>query len=176
MFSLNKITTHRNAEREINCLFRGEELEKEFPEAVSFQDTEFNAILRHIDYGILHLKGKALVRGVFPCARCLSDVKFESKLEPEAYFVPEQNFDIWEEMALSDDALDCEIYSGNKINLFEVLTKAFFQSLPSVILCGDDCRGLCPYCGKDLNTGDCGCEADHKKDNAGSFGVLKNLL
>lgn len=31
------------------------------------------------------------------------------------------------------------------------------MSLPTKVLCKDDCRGLCPDCGKDLNTGGCNC-------------------
>ena len=26
------------------------------------------------------------------------------------------------------------------------------------VLCREDCKGLCPHCGKDLNEGPCGCE------------------
>lgn len=31
--------------------------------------------------------------------------------------------------------------------------------LPTRILCSEDCKGLCPYCGKDLNNQVCNCEA-----------------
>ena len=31
-------------------------------------------------------------------------------------------------------------------------------SLPSKDLCREDCRGLCPHCGKDQNEGLCGCK------------------
>ena len=31
-------------------------------------------------------------------------------------------------------------------------------SLPSKVLCREDCRGLCPHCGKDQNEGLCGCK------------------
>ena len=31
------------------------------------------------------------------------------------------------------------------------------MSLPTKVLCKDDCRGLCSVCGKNLNEGDCGC-------------------
>ena len=30
---------------------------------------------------------------------------------------------------------------------------------PQYVLCREDCRGLCPRCGKDLNAGPCGCPA-----------------
>ena len=36
-------------------------------------------------------------------------------------------------------------------------------------LCAPDCKGLCPYCGHDLNEGPCGC----KPENLSPFAVLK---
>ena len=44
--------------------------------------------------------------------------------------------------------------------------------LPAKFLCSEDCKGVCPKCGKDLNTGSCSCskETDPRLD------VLKQLL
>ena len=33
-------------------------------------------------------------------------------------------------------------------------------ALPTKHLCREDCRGLCPRCGKNLNEGLCGCRED----------------
>jgi uncharacterized protein len=38
-------------------------------------------------------------------------------------------------------------------------------NVPGYALCRDDCKGLCPTCGAELNLGDCGCvttEADSR--------------
>ena len=40
------------------------------------------------------------------------------------------------------------------------------------VLCRDDCRGLCPKCGKNLNEGPCGCT----KDGDPRLAVLSRLL
>jgi uncharacterized protein len=34
-----------------------------------------------------------------------------------------------------------------------------FLSLPARSLCGEDCKGLCPRCGKNLNSESCNCDA-----------------
>jgi uncharacterized protein len=44
--------------------------------------------------------------------------------------------------------------------------------LPTKRLCSEDCKGLCPYCGKDLNEGRCDCEVDEIDPR---FEVLKKL-
>lgn len=44
------------------------------------------------------------------------------------------------------------------ISLDEDLRQFIALAVPGKLLCRDDCRGLCPSCGKNWNTGDCSCE------------------
>lgn len=44
------------------------------------------------------------------------------------------------------------------LNLREMVLDSLFASLPVLPLCRPDCRGICPRCGTDRNTQDCGCE------------------
>lgn len=44
--------------------------------------------------------------------------------------------------------LDTEVLIGNEILI----------NWPGKVLCKEDCKGICPKCGKDLNQGDCGCD------------------
>jgi uncharacterized protein len=50
--------------------------------------------------------------------------------------------------------------SGPEINLAALLWEEFSLSLPSHPLCREDCAGLCPACGKNLNEGACACDRD----------------
>ena len=42
-------------------------------------------------------------------------------------------------------------------DLDDILTTAFVFGMPAKLLCSEDCKGLCPTCGADLNEGPCGC-------------------
>ena len=46
------------------------------------------------------------------------------------------------------------------LELDEVVRTDLILSYPQKFFCsrGEDCRGLCPKCGKNLNEGDCGCD------------------
>ncbi len=46
-------------------------------------------------------------------------------------------------------------------------------NLPMKPLCREDCRGLCPLCGRDLNDGPCGCAADRIDPRWGALAALK---
>ena len=90
------------------------------------------------------------------CSRCLTNV------DQEFFFDFEETFDV-EEFPGEEADLDLEDIAG----------QIWISSLPMRTLCSEDCKGLCPSCGKDLNAGDCSCpvqDADPRMEK------LKNLL
>jgi len=46
-------------------------------------------------------------------------------------------------------------------------------ALPTRPLCDEDCRGLCPSCGADLNEGDCRCATSHSDPRMAIFRDMK---
>lgn len=46
------------------------------------------------------------------------------------------------------------------LELDPLVLQSILLALPMKHLCSEDCRGLCPVCGKNLNEGDCGCPKD----------------
>ena len=65
----------------------------------------------------------------------------------------------------------------SSVDLTKPVENNLLSSIPTRILCKDDCKGLCPYCGKDLNNQVCNCEAiiesDEQLDNP--FNKLNKL-
>lgn len=59
------------------------------------------------------------------------------------------------------------------INVGELAWETLITALPGAVLCSDECRGLCPQCGADLNKGACGCK---KETGDPRFEALKELL
>ena len=65
------------------------------------------------------------------------------------------------------------VIHDEQFNLDELMREDVLLELPTKFLCREDCRGICPVCGKNLNDGPCGCSpqiADAR------FDVLKNLI
>ena len=48
-------------------------------------------------------------------------------------------------------------YRDDQIDLNELVREQFYLALPMKPLCREDCRGLCPQCGVNWNTGTCEC-------------------
>jgi uncharacterized protein len=76
-----------------------------------------------------------------PCFRCLQDADLRLSLDLREYEAAKPEGDEEQTEYLADDRLDLSAWAHDAIAL----------ALPDKILCRDDCAGLCPVCGKDLN-------------------------
>lgn len=61
---------------------------------------------------------------------------------------------------------------GDSADLDDIVRTVFVLNLDSKLLCKEDCKGLCPRCGKNLNDGPCNCQ----KELDPRFAALKQLL
>ena len=83
-----------------------------------------------------------------PCDRCMEEVKERHISRFSHVLVPRlENED--------NDAYIC--VEGDSFDLSELLRADILLEIPSNFLCKEDCKGLCPSCGKNLNEGPCGC-------------------
>jgi uncharacterized protein len=86
------------------------------------------------------------------CARCLKPLKYPVSLKFAEYFSRQPEEGMYE-------------FSGEEIDLDQMLGDNVVLSLPMRFLCREDCKGLCPLCGKDLNKGACGCKPQIDETN-----------
>lgn len=61
------------------------------------------------------------------------------------------------EVASSEDAGELIVAEDGRLDLDGLLREDILLELPGKFLCREDCKGLCPECGKNLNEGPCGC-------------------
>ncbi|MEO7658752.1 MAG: DUF177 domain-containing protein, partial [Pyrinomonadaceae bacterium] len=73
---------------------------------------------------------------------------------------------------VSDEALDESLVEDGKIDMAEVVREQLLLVQPEQIFCREDCKGLCPQCGANLNLIDCKCADD---DIDPRWAALKNL-
>ncbi len=105
------------------------------------------------------------------CARCLSEFSFPVTGEIEGYFLIGQDAEAPDGM--DDDEFDV-LPDDHTIDLAPLVNAALMLEFPLVPLCSDDCLGLCPSCGANLNEGSCGCEPPSSSEDAppNPFAVL----
>jgi len=81
------------------------------------------------------------------CARCLKSVDYPLNINFEERFSKKQGEDIY---PMLEDRIDLE----------DMIVDNVILSYPLKVLCKEDCKGLCPECGLDLNEGQCDCLKD----------------
>ncbi|MEG0071973.1 MAG: DUF177 domain-containing protein [Raoultibacter sp.] len=110
------------------------------------------------------------------CARCMEPVEIAMMGEIEGYYLTSA-----EEAPGMDDIEEDEfevLGANNTIDFEPLIRAAILLECPLVPLCGDDCKGLCPTCGKNLNEGECDCAPVTDGEGAvvreNPFAVLKD--
>jgi len=102
--------------------------------------------------GSIEFKASASVKLGFECDRCCES--FEETLDFEISEILKKESSREE----NDGNPDIIYFAGNVIDLDDIAEKALFMNLPSKRLCNEDCKGICPECGKNLNRGSCECD------------------
>ena len=94
-----------------------------------------------------HLEGEAAAE----CRRCLTDVTMSVAEDVQLLFVE----------ADTEGADDPDVYvvdpQAPDLDLRPALREQWLLAVPAFAECRDDCKGLCPTCGADLNAGACEC-------------------
>ena len=106
------------------------------------------------------------------CTRCLTPVRRELDVAFQIDFVGREFLPESKEAHLESNDLGTDILEGDEIDLTEIAREQILLNLPETTLCREDCKGICPTCGTDLNEGDCQCGEDEIDPR---WAALKNL-
>lgn len=91
-------------------------------------------------------KGTVAATVQLNCSRCLEPFRLELKAPfEEIYYHTGKGEEDW------------IFFAGPVIDLEPEIIKAILLEIPMKALCRENCRGLCPQCGKNLNASLCGC-------------------
>ena len=106
----------------------------------------------------IRVVGKLATRLEIPCARCLEPVPYQVDRSFELLFRPQSVNEGPDEREMQDKDAEIAFYDGKGVELEDILREQILLAVPIKIVCREECKGLCPQCGKNLNTGECQCE------------------
>jgi len=86
------------------------------------------------------------------CARCLTTVVAPVDVDIEEEALPSIDIDTGLPVDYQDEPDALRIDDHHELDLTEPVREAISLAEPITLLCREDCRGLCPTCGIDLNT------------------------
>lgn len=96
------------------------------------------------------------------CDLCLNTYKTELSCNISEIYAEDSNSEkeVWD-------------FSDKTIDLKPAVITNILLNMPMRAVCSDDCKGLCPICGHNLNEGDCGCDTGYVNP---AFEKLVNLF
>jgi len=115
-----------------------------------------------------HLEGSLQVS----CSRCLTSFSHPVEADFDLLLAPGPGPVGKEEEELSKADLDVDFYTGEMVNLENILREQILLTLPLKPLCSEACQGICPRCGADLNQEICQCPAE---ESDSPFAILKKI-
>ena len=110
----------------------------------------------------IRIVGALTTRAECPCSRCLETARLTIS-RPFDLFFRERDaamFDEDEEVELEEEDTRTAFFTGTKLAIADVLREQVLLALPMKVLCRVDCKGLCPVCGMNLNSGTCTCSRE----------------
>lgn len=105
----------------------------------------------------LRLAGKLSGTVELSCARCLEAVQLKVSRAFDLLYRPLDKVRGADEIFISEAETEIGFYSGDGLELEDALREQILLEVPLKMLCREDCKGLCPQCGKDLNRESCAC-------------------
>ena len=105
----------------------------------------------------VELRGKLATKVAVPCARCLKAVEFPIEVDFSERFTSAVAWKHEEQHELQSEDLNLAVFDGEGIELDDLVKEEILLAMPGHLLCREDCKGLCPNCGADLNETTCDC-------------------
>ena len=131
---------------------------------VHFVDIRIAGNVLYTQGSRISLKAEVTSQADTRCSRCLEPVRVPVKAVVDAQF------------DRTPDPGDPDLYGyeASTIELTDAVRDALLLELPLRVLCSEDCKGLCPVCGINLNRETCTCQEGAEVTNP--FSALKNIV
>lgn len=110
----------------------------------------------------IRLVGNLSAKLEVSCARCLEPVARDVAREFDLLYRPEGVDAGKDEISITQAEAEIGYYTGLGLLLEDFLREQVLLSVPIKTVCREDCKGLCPHCGKNLNIESCSCKVEQK--------------
>lgn len=147
--------------------FSGEDLEQGSP----LQVTGSAELVPHGE-GEVRIQGRYTVEMTAQCDRCLGRARFPLDAGFDLLYRPTSFIAREEEVEIDEDEAEIGFYDGGGLELEDILREQVLLALPMQRVCSENCKGICPVCGRNRNESACECRVEDSQDR---WSALRNL-
>ena len=149
------------------------------PEDLNPVDERVNLIAPAAVNGKVRLSGNEVfvnghidTRAQVECDRCLKPVELPVNVDFTLEYISGSEYEASQTAALTEEEMSVSVFDGGAIDVDEIVKEQVLLAVPTRMLCREDCKGICPDCGIDRNTGECDCITNEIDPR---WAALKNL-
>jgi uncharacterized protein len=128
----------------------------------------------HKDHDRYRLVGRVSTVLEQSCSRCLEPFRQTVDAPFDIRYLPQSENTGAEEQEVEEDDVSDAFYRDEQIDLLQLMEEQFYLTLPMKPLCREDCRGLCPNCGTNLNESTCDCQVRWEDPRLAGLKALLN--
>ncbi len=125
--------------------------------------------------GEVRIQGALSVQMEAECDRCLGRAQFPLDTGFDLFYRPMSSIAREEEVEIDEGEAQLSFYEGGGMELEDVLREQILLVMPMQRVCSEDCKGICPTCGKNRNETPCDCKSDSAGDRWSALAGLKDL-
>src|SRR5687768_6192322 len=118
------------------------------------------------------VNGHIDTRAQVECDRCLQPVQLPVNADFALEYISGSEYESSEVVELTEEQMSVSVFDRQAIDVDEIVKEQVLLAVPTRMLCREDCKGICPECGTDRNTGECKCVT---KEIDPRWAALKNL-
>lgn len=151
IIDISKIILTKNKEEKFDCSVDSEYIDYKHSLFTIKNNKPFELIVVNVDAKHLNISCNTSLDVVIPCDRCLEDVDCSFDISID------KSFKINDGIIIEEDD-DISFINEGELDVDRLLFDEILVDWPSKVLCKNDCKGICPKCGANLNTSPCDCE------------------
>lgn len=119
------------------------------------------------------VNGHVETRAQVECDRCLQPVEIPVNTDFALEYVTGSEYEAARAVELTEAEMSIAVFDGEAIDIDEIVKEQVVLTVPTRMLCREDCKGICPECGADRNSGECSCSTN---DIDPRWAALKKLI
>jgi uncharacterized protein len=118
------------------------------------------------------VNGHVDTRAKVECDRCLKPIELPVNADFSLEYITGADYASSQAAELTEAQMSVSVFDGEAIDVDEIVKEQILLTVPTRMLCREDCKGICPQCGADRNTGECSCVTNNIDPR---WAVLKDL-
>src|ERR1022692_2820561 len=126
-------------------------------------------------WAAVRIQGRFEVQMEAECDRCLGRARFPLDTSFDLFYRPASFIAREEEVEIDEGEVQLGFYQGGGMELEDLLREQILLVMPMQRVCNEDCRGICPTCGKNRNETPCDCKDERAGNRWAALQGLKDL-